>query len=240
MSALALLAVLIATAQHGAVPQAWTYTGPTGPEHWAELDPAFAACAAGTAQSPIDFESTAMADAATRVRTSYSGGLATVVREHSTVTFRADAGNVVSIGGDRFDLMQMHLHVPSEHTIDGMAMPLEAHFVHRGEAGELAVLGLLFREGDADARFASLWSAIPDGGASAIPDLPLADLWDLATFAFLTYDGSLTTPPCSESVRWFVSDTGLTVSSEQIHQFLAAFGPNARPVQPRHGRSVGR
>jgi carbonic anhydrase len=145
---------------------------------------------------------------------------------------------MLTAGGATFELLQLHFHSPSEHTIAGRHYPLEAHFVHRGADGGLAVMGLLFREGAADPQIAAIWRAMPaHAGGTAPVDIPLGSLWKPAG-AFASYDGSLTTPPCTEGVRWYVAEADATVSRDQAAAFVAAAGENARPVQSLNGRII--
>lgn len=217
-------------------PSHWTYKGDSGPDRWGALSADAAPCAAGTRQSPIDI---AAGVGATAIETSYPSAGTELVHNGHTIQLNAAPGNTLSAGGATFELLQLHFHSPSEHTIAGRHYPLEAHFVHRGADGGLAVVGLLFREGEADPRIAEMWRTMPAhaGGAAAPVDIPLNSLWRPAG-AFANYDGSLTTPPCTEGVRWFVAEAAATVSRDQVAAFVAAAGENARPVQPLNGRVI--
>ena len=140
-------------------------------------------------------------------------------------------------GGTRFELEQFHFHHPSEHTLDGAHYPLEVHFVHHGPTGALLVLGVLVTEGAPNPALRVLFDHLPHGHdatrLSIDPELLIP-----ADRHYLTYDGSLTTPPCTEGVTWIVLATPITASAAQIQAFSALFPHNNRPVMPLHGRRL--
>ena len=146
--------------------------------------------------------------------------------------------------GTRYELMQLHFHTPSEHTIDERHGAMEVHFVHRDSAGKLAVIGVLLREGAENSDLERVVANIPQsiGKAAALPGEgfdpmrllpPNRDHW--------SYSGSLTTPPCSEDVTWIVMKDPIELSRAQLDGFVAKLHHNARPVQPigTRGISVG-
>jgi carbonic anhydrase len=120
--------------------------------------------------------------------------------------------------------------------------PLEVHFVHADADGNLAVVGVMIKEGAEDnAAFESVWANLPteeteptaiDGATVNAADILPAD------HLFYTYSGSLTTPPCSEGVHWMVLTAPITMSVEQLAAFSDIFSLNARPVQPLNERSL--
>lgn len=141
-------------------------------------------------------------------------------------------------------MIQFHFHKPSEHTIDGQSFPMELHIVHRNPAnGALAVVGVMLAEGDeANAAYSIVFDNLP--AEEGEPDeesaltINVADLLPEDTETFFTYEGSLTTPPCSEIVRWLVLAQPVTLSSEQIAAFGAIYEVNARPVLPLNTRDL--
>src|SRR4029079_14578902 len=150
-------------------------------------------------------------------------------------------GDTLSIGGVPFELAQFHFHAPSEHTVSGQHFPVEIHFVHKSAAGKLAVIGVLVKEGAANSVFASMESALPKSTGGKAPlgkiSLGVGDLLP-ANHTLERYDGSLTTPPCSEQVSWFVMTTPIELSSAQIATLSKALVANSRPVQAVNGRDV--
>ncbi len=214
----------------------WSYQRDTGPEHWANLSPCFAACA-GTSQSPIDLTGAAASDLE-RLEPGYQ--TAPGIPENTGHSIQVDLqGGPLAIGGDRYDLVQFHFHTPSEHVIDGRAVAAEIHLVHQGADERIAVLGLFVEQGAANAFMTTLAPFLPNQDRADTPvALRLTDLLP-DNLAYFTYDGSLTTPPCSQGLRWIVLKTLVTSSDEQL-AFLKSYFPegNARPAQPLQGRTI--
>jgi carbonic anhydrase len=220
----------------------WTYAGAAGTEHWGELDPSFATCATGTRQSPVDLghaEGTPLDD----LRFGWHASAATVVNDGHTVQVTlADGGDLV-VDGRPYHLRRFHVHAPSEHTVNGRSFPLEIDFVHEDDTGRLAVVGLLVGQGAALDALAPLLAVHPQPGADpqAVPGsfdptslLPLPPL----RIAY-RYEGSLTTPPCTEGVTWAVLFGSTTLSAGQLSALTGQLAePNARPTQPLDGRTV--
>jgi carbonic anhydrase len=231
------IVVLLSCAEQ---PPHWGYTGEAGPAHWAGLSKAFAACATGTRQSPIDIQTPADSPDLPPIALHYGGRTTAMVNNGHALQVNVEPGNWLHADGQRWDLAQIHYHSPSEHLIDGVRFPLEGHFVHRNERGELAVVAQLFRDGAVNSRLPPFWTGLPaQRGGTAPLTVPLADLGpnpDL--LSHYRYDGSLTTPPCSEGVRWYVLQTFTSTSREQVAALVDVFGENSRPVQPRNNRPV--
>lgn len=216
----------------------WTYSGETGPAQWSTLSPDFSTCGTGQRQSPIDIANPAHApfDA---VQLHYSGATTTMVNNGHAIQLSVEPGNWVEIGGKRADLAQVHLHSPSEHRIGGERFPLEAHFVHAGEGGGLTVVAVLYRTGDANPLIAAIGAGLTSGAKEPTPfTTKLSEFGPGAPSAYFHYEGSLTTPPCTEGVAWYVSQDVKTASADQVAAFVRLTGENARPVQPLHGRQV--
>jgi carbonic anhydrase len=216
----------------------WTYSAQTGPEHWGELQDDYKLCSTGKAQSPIDIGDAVKADL-TPLAFSYRSSSATVLNNGHTIQVSpVDAGGITLSSGD-YSLVQLHFHTPSEEKIQGRAYPLVAHFVHRNAAGELAVVAVLFEEGVENPALQSILSNMPKTTGDMV-NLPLQNIADLlpATRHYYSYMGSLTTPPCSEGVRWHVLTQPVQLSAAQLQAFQALYPMNARPVQPLNGRTV--
>lgn len=132
------------------------------------------------------------------------------------------------------------MHTPSEEHIQGKSYPLVAHLVHRNEAGNLAVVAVLFKEGKSNPVLSKVFDAMP---AKADEKVDIAGGFDAASLlpakqTYYSFAGSLTTPPCSESVRWQVLKEPVSVSKAQLAQFKKLYPMNARPTQPLNGRTV--
>jgi carbonic anhydrase len=232
---------LAASAPAGsAAPAHWTYEGEEGPAHWGTLDPAYAACADGSAQSPIDVTSP-VPTVAPDPAIAYAAGATTIVNNGHTIEAEAPDGNTVTIDGASFALTQAHMHVPSEHHVAGASFPAEFHFVNKDASGAITVVGVLVTQGAADnaawAPFVAAASTQPGAETEAELDWPALLPSDLTSYR---YAGSLTTPPCTEGVHWVLLKTPIALSAAQIAALQKAYDGNARPIQPLNGRQVTR
>ena len=214
----------------------WSYEGDTGPEHWASLSPCYAACG-GTSQSPINLTSAAASDL-DRLEPGYQATPGTARDTGHSVQVDIQGGTL-AIGEDRYELAQLHFHTPSEHVVDGVAREAEIHLVHADAADSLAVLGILVEMGEENAFLNTLTPYLPGQDSAGTPvTLDLTDLLP-ENLDYFTYDGSLTTPPCDQGLRWIVLKTPVTVSEAQL-MLLRSYFPdgNARPAQPRNDREI--
>ena len=165
-----------------------------------------------------------------------------IVNNGHTIQVNVAEGSDIVYNGIRYDLLQFHFHHPAEHTIEGRAAPLEAHFVHQDRnSGNLAVVGIMLHEGMTENEtWAAVFDQLPqEAGASPAAGVIL----NLADFlperrAYTTYQGSLTTPPCSEIVRWLILAEAVAVSAAQIEAFAALYEGNARPTAPLGERDL--
>ena len=215
----------------------WRYSGDEGPSYWATLDPAYAACAAGRSQSPVNLAGAQHAPAPL-LALSYRPATFRVTDNGHTIEAesRGAAGSIM-LGGTRYELVQFHFHSPSEHTLAGRHFPMELHLVHRSAHGRLAVIAVLIRERGRSAALAPLFDRLPARGSEAEIQLNPAQLLP-SSLASYRYVGSLTTPPCSEGVRWIVMQEPIELSSDQILAFKRRYFGVNRPVQPLNGRMV--
>ncbi len=226
-----------ATAQEP--PVEWGYEGAIGPAYWGSLSPAFAACGEGSLQSPLDLRSAARLPAP-RIDTRYVPSSVTLTNNGETVEVRSDMAQSLRVGGKSYSLVQLHFHVPSEHLVAGDGAPAEIHFVHQAADGERAVLGALVRRGRANRQFGRIAAALPEGaGEQARVQAPvdLTRLLPRSRRAY-RYPGSLTTPPCTEGIRWMVMAHPVRVSEAQLGALEDVVEGNARPVQPRNDRPI--
>ena len=222
----------------------WDYQGPRGYEHWSELDPAYALCNTGKAQSPIDIHATRKATLP-RLRFEYirepvhyviNNGYTIRVNYHDA----PGSGSYLVVGDKRYQLTQFHFHRPSEELIQGKQYDMVLHLMHKASDGEEAGVAVLLRSGKANSSVAELWRHIPrNEGQLAAPGVELdpADMLP-GTLGYYLYSGSVTAPPCTEGVEWFVLKTPVEVSAAQIAAFAALYPNDVRPPQPLNGRVV--
>lgn len=233
------LAALFASGAIAAEPHPhWGYQGEDAPAHWAELDPGFETCALGRTQSPIDIRNAQRADLP-EIDFDYRAGPAEAVNNGHTVQVNLPDAGGIDIGGAHYALVQFHFHTPSEEKIDGASFPMEAHFVHKDAEGHLAVVAVMLKQGRKNAALEEIFDALPaaEGGSLALENLDPSTLLPNRQ-GYYAYTGSLTTPPCSEGVRWQVLKQPVEVSESQIEAFRKLYPMNARPVQPLNGREV--
>ena len=219
----------------------WGYRGDIGPAYWGSLDPAFAACARGSEQSPIDI-SNAQSRTQPPIEFDYGPRAAEIVNTGHTIQVNVTPGSGIIVDDIGYELLQFHFHRGSEHTVAGVRFPLELRLVHRSEDGALAVIGVLFRAGAVNEALAPVWDLLPPdpGTAVALPD-PV-DVAALLPGRLTTwrYAGSLTTPPCTEGVAKAVITEPMTLSPAQIEAFAAIYDGNYRPVQALNDRLLVR
>ncbi|WP_439816641.1 carbonic anhydrase [Zavarzinia sp. CC-PAN008] len=217
----------------------WTYDGSAGPDHWGALSETYATCGVGQFQTPIDL-SHAQAGRIDAWTVDYRAGPAKVLNNGHTIQVACAPGSAITLAGQRFELLQFHFHHPSEHRIDGQGFDLECHLVHKAPSGALAVLGVFMTPGRALPALEPLWSVMPDTAGverAAAGTIDPAGLVPQGRGVF-RYEGSLTTPPCSEGLVWTVFRDPVEVSAEQIAAFATLFPMNARPIQPLNGRTL--
>ncbi len=215
----------------------WTYEGETGAGNWGELDPSFAVCAEGAQQSPVDLAGPIPAGAGT-LEIEWEPAEAHLVDNGHAIQVDVADGSAITLESRRFSLLQFHFHLPSEHTVDGDRFPMEVHFVHQAEEGDLAVIGVFVGTGDSHPAVQRIWDAIPGSGEppATLPELDPRTLLPEEP-GYFRYAGSLTTPPCSEVVSWLVMTEPISVSQAQADAF-AAHAMNARPVQALNRRFI--
>jgi len=236
------------TGDHHAVH--WGYGQDDGPGQWSSLNPDWSICTNGSAQSPIDVRNAQDSSELAGLALEMPEASVRVIRQEHvlhaldnghTIQVNVDAGDTLTIGDQSFDLRQYHFHSPSEHTVDGEHYPMEMHLVHTSSAGELAVIGVFIEEGEHNAAFEPVWSNMPtEPGTETLIEHVQVNIDDMlpSDTASWRYQGSLTTPPCSEGVRWIVLKTPIQLDAAQVKQFQDVFTGNNRPTQPLNDRSV--
>ncbi len=219
---------------------AWDYSEAKGPSHWGELKPEFAPCKNGHHQSPIDIQNPQKADLPP-IQFNYKPSALDIIDNGHTIMINYAPGSFITVGSKKYTLKQFHFHRPSEEKINGKLYDMTVHFVHADQEGNLAVVAVLLERGQDNSLVHELWNDLPKekekeevlnniqiDAAALLPD----------DHDYYTFSGSLTTPPCSEDVTWFVLKHSVSVSSVEIEQFSKLYRNDARPTQPLYGRVV--
>ncbi len=232
---LSLMALALAWNAYASEPHAphWDYDA-HGPAHWCDFS---AVCSNGKAQSPIDIRTDATAPISSANVILLDENVITraeIVDNGHAVQVNVDNGGKISVGGVDYQLVQFHFHGKSEEKIDGKQYDLVAHMVHKSAFGNLLVVGVLFEEGKE--RSAILDTVTKGVGSTTL--LNPAALLPKESGRYWHYMGSLTTPPCSENVRWYVMKEIQSATAEQIAAMRKFYDHNYRPVQPLNGRIV--
>jgi carbonic anhydrase len=217
-------------------PPRYSYCGYSGPAQWPNLPIANNQCG-GERQSPINMvpEKPTLGEA---INVNYIAGHATIrnTGHDILVTPTDDAGGKITIGRNVYQLLQLHFHVPSEHQLNGTGAPAEMHIVHRlvgGGADDYAVIGVMLSSGTTYEALEPVFANLPE----KVCDTKFDPLWiefdkllPKKVSSYYTYAGSLTTPPCTQSVIWYVLGEGRTISVSELRK-LGALGENARAIQ---------
>jgi carbonic anhydrase len=218
----------------------WSYEGDEGPKRWGDLQPNFATCKTGQRQSPIDIRD-AKKESLPPIQFNYKPSPLAIINNGHTIQINYAPGSFITVGDKRYQLKQFHFHHPSEEHINGKPFDMVIHLVHADDEGHLAVIAVLLRKGSANPIIQKLWENLPqtEGKEQTVPGVQVNAAALLPqSLAYYTFDGSLTTPPCSEQVRWFVLKTPVEVSADEIAAFSKVYPHNARPTQPLNGRAV--
>ena len=218
----------------------WSYDGSEGPTHWGDLKPEFAPCKTGHRQSPIDIRNPRKADLPA-IEFVYKTSPLDIIDNGHTIMISYAPGSFIRVGDKQYQLKQFHFHKPSEEKINGKTYDMVVHLVHADQEGNLAVVAVLLHKGTDNQLVHELWSALPPvKEKEEVHENVQIDVTGLlpAKTGYYTFQGSLTTPPCSEGVTWFVMKQPVTVSAAEIAQFERLYRHDARPTQPNYGREV--
>lgn len=221
----------------------WSYTGETSPKHWVEIEKE-SECG-GKFQSPINIVSV---DAITDnkltpldIHYKKNTKIHDVKNNGHSIQYNFDEGDYVNYKGAKYELKQFHFHESSEHTIDGIRYPLEIHMVHVNTKGEYLVFSVMAKEGVKSAPFVFLENYLPlkKGEMKIIDKTFDLNLNFPKNKGYYNYEGSLTTPPCTQGVIWFVFKEPITLSLKQVNELRELMPTNSfRNEQPLNGREV--
>jgi carbonic anhydrase len=200
----------------------WTYSGETGPEHWAEIEKQ--SDCDGKQQSPINIiDIDVVTDTSLNsIDINYSSNVKIhdVINNGHSIQYDFEKGDYITLNDHKYELKQIHFHEASEHTINGIRYPLEMHLVHASEDHKIAVLAVMAKEGESSSPFTFLENYLPveKGETKQIDAYFDLNLNLPENKEYYTYEGSLTTPPCTQNVSWYIFKTPITVSVDQVKQ----------------------
>ncbi|HEY4370065.1 MAG TPA: carbonic anhydrase family protein [Steroidobacteraceae bacterium] len=220
----------------------WSYGGSTGPASWGTLENDYESCALGKTQSPINIREDAVHQAdLPAIEFSYRPSVLRIIDNGHTIQVNYAPGSFITVAGHRYDLVQLHFHKPSEEQINDRTYDMVAHLVHRDSEGKWGVVAVLLVKGSRSPLIDMLWSHLP--AQKEKENVVESASINVATLlpsdrAYYTFTGSLTTPPCTEGVTWFVLRNPSSISAAEIARFAAIYPMNARPVQALNGRAI--
>jgi carbonic anhydrase len=254
------------TKGHGAGGAAhWDYANPV---NWGKGDAkdqdVNKACVLGKNQTPIDIVPSTGSNASglRALNIAYEGKKAQIKNNGHTIQVdyvvkhegeswpKQKSGQTLKTDDGIFDLKQFHFHTPSENRIGGVSYAMEGHFVHYSDAGVPAVLAVMFEVSSTpNSQLSPIWRNLPASNQVPAVDVTFnpADLFPgKVARGYFSFKGSLTTPPCSETVLWYVLKAPVTISQEQVDAFKATLPriaglkdvTNARPLQPLKERVI--
>jgi len=220
----------------------WDYEGKHGSLVWGKLDPGYSACSKGHEQSPVDIRGAHLDKALQPLEFHYISGTVTLLNTGHTIRVLPAKGSYMVANGVRYDLMAFEFHHPSEAAVKGKLTDMDVDLVHKSADGKVAILSvqLLEDRGSANAVMATLWPHLPltPGATAKVTEFVNPAGFVPADPGYWTYMGSLTAPPCTEGVRWFVFEQPLAVSREQLRRFAALYKVNSRPLQDIGKRKI--
>jgi carbonic anhydrase len=218
----------------------WAYDGKQGPLNWGKLDPAYRACSAGKEQSPIEIRGAHLNKNLQPIEFHYISSSMTLVNTGHWIQVTPAPGSYMVANGTRYDLVQFHFHHPGEEVVKGRLPDMTLDLVHKSAEGKIAVIAVRLNEGNANAVLAALWEHMPKTtGATDKMTESMSPAGLLPSDrGYWTYEGSLTAPPCTEGVRWFVLEQEVELSRSQLRSYAALFKLTSRMTQPTRGRKI--
>ena len=205
------------------------------------------------AQSPVDIISL-KADKAGKEQISFAfhSDINAAKNLGHTIELEFKEGSTCKVNGKVYTCRQFHFHTPSEHLVDGVTFPMEMHIVNtltdsaNANKQSYLVLAVLFKIGAENKFIKEFLNKIPneEGEEDTLQtgEVKLDDLFSQFTGNDLkscyTYQGSLTTPPFTESVQWVILKHVVEASEDQIMTIEKMEGNNARHVQAINDRKI--
>ncbi|ACB53676.1 putative carbonic anhydrase [Crocosphaera subtropica ATCC 51142] len=218
----------------------WGYEGDNNPSQWGRLSAEYETCAMGLFQSPIHLTPSNLIRQDGKIETHYQPTPLVINNNGHTIQINYEPGSYAMINGKKYELKQFHFHTPSEHSLNGKKSDMELHLVHQNEKGNIAVIGVFIEAGKANSTVTTIWNHLSEteGIQEVKEQIINASDFIANNASYFHYQGSLTTPPCSENVIWNVMREPLEASRQQIDQFMKLYPMNARPIQEHNNRLV--
>lgn len=220
----------------------WSYEGRTGPLRWGKLDPAYEACSKGHEQSPIDIRGAHLNKSLKPIEFHYIAGPVTLENTGRAIVGHVDPGSYIVVDGVRYNLVEFDFRHPGEETVKGKFSDMSIQLVHKSADGKMAILAvrLIEDQNRPNALLSTLWPHLPAtvGKSEKIPEMINPGGLLPGDRGYWTFMGSLTTPPCTEGVRWFVFEQQVTLSRDQLRAFVKIYKINTREEQDPHGRRI--
>lgn len=216
----------------------WSYAGESAPYHWSEIDENFKQCESGTQQSPINLKKSKSQKLAQKVTFNYQDLKGVVINNGHSIEIDFDQSAFLTLEGKKYFLRQMHFHAKSEHALNGVFYPAELHIVHESEDRHLAVVGIFIEIDEDEFDRYGFFQSLPAVGMKGLSsEIKFSKILKNLGGHFY-YQGSLTTPPCTEDVHWLIFDRHLKLSTQQLRGFESLYSNNYRPLQPLKGRHL--
>jgi len=219
----------------------WSYSGANGPANWHSLSPANSVCRTGKQQSPINLEGTEPA-IMHRLVTNYMVTPVHLRNDRLAINMPYAPGSFLIVGTKVFQLRGFTIRTPAEHTVAGKQYPMSFQFLHESLNGSPAIVEVFVEEGKANLAAQELWELLPLEPDQIVKrEKVLVNARDLMPVdkSYYRYMGSLTTPPCTEGVNWYILKKPIQLSAEQITLVRGILGGDAaRPVQARNNRII--
>jgi len=243
VAVLALGLASLAAARSVAQTAPWDYEGKRGALEWGKLDPSYSACSHGHLQSPIDIRGARLNKALKPIEFHFLAGPVTLENDGHTVIAHVDKGSYILADGVRYDLVEFRFHHPAEVPVKGKLTDMDVNLLYKSSDGHQSVVAVRLTEDittPPNAVLSMLWPHLPKktGQTEKVTDMVNPGGFLPADKGYWTYEGSLTIPPCTEGVRWFVMEDEMTLSRDQLKAFAALFKINSRPLQDTHGRKI--
>jgi carbonic anhydrase len=223
----------------------WSYEGETAPEFWSTLHEDFATCSEGKEQSPINFDTSNIEanSSLKKIQVNYEPSLFTLAHNGHSIELSPEENskNTITVEGVESRLLQFHFHTPSEHQLNGEHSDMELHLVHQDAANHLTVLGVMVNTGSEQTTLNEIWSLLPEQQTEvALKLTQKIDVNELLPSSLSTfrYDGSFTTPPCTQNVNWVMLKQPKEFKASHINAIQQITPGSNRPTQAWNDRII--